>query len=182
MAKFHVNPVTGNVGACSADKGDCPFGGPQDHYASAAEGRAAFEAGKNPFPAQGPLKKLTFNGRDWKNVTLEGARYSTNEEIAILSYIDEGYGNEPLTTITVNLDELGQTPRPGAFFVKNWGENSGIAEGLENAGVMKPTGRRISVNDWNSEAVEMELTPKYSYLAADANWGKFTDESKALEK
>jgi hypothetical protein len=43
MSKFHINPDTGNVNPCSAFTGDCPFGGINDHYATAGEARAVFE-------------------------------------------------------------------------------------------------------------------------------------------
>lgn len=43
MAKFHVNPATGEPGSCNAKKGKCPFASDDEHYASAAEARRAFE-------------------------------------------------------------------------------------------------------------------------------------------
>lgn len=43
MAKYHINS-NGDAGPCRASSGKCPFGGEADHYASAAEARAAFEA------------------------------------------------------------------------------------------------------------------------------------------
>lgn len=42
MAKYHINPKTGNAGACRADN-KCPFGGEDKHYASKSEARAAYE-------------------------------------------------------------------------------------------------------------------------------------------
>lgn len=185
MAKFHVNPITGNAGKCTATKDNCPFGSDSEHYASADDARQAFERGQSSFNEQAPLKSLTFNGNTWKKVTLEGARYGSNDAIAILSYVDGEYGPEPLADVSVNLEELGLTPRPGAFFVKNWSETSGLAEALENAGVITRTGRVETVNQWGSEAVEAELTPKYQYLAIASNWERVTDqtpEPKSEEK
>lgn len=42
--KFHINPVTGSVGACSAQPGNCPFGGADEHYPTPEAARAGFEA------------------------------------------------------------------------------------------------------------------------------------------
>lgn len=42
MAKFHINN-SGEAGACSATKGNCPFGGEDDHFTSAEAARAAYE-------------------------------------------------------------------------------------------------------------------------------------------
>lgn len=43
MTSFHINPETGNPGSCRAKKGNCPFGGPAEHYATPALAREAFE-------------------------------------------------------------------------------------------------------------------------------------------
>lgn len=43
MAKFHINPETGDAGSCKATQGKCPFGGESEHYPSADEARAAYE-------------------------------------------------------------------------------------------------------------------------------------------
>ena len=42
MARFHINPKTGNPGQCRAQQA-CPFGGAEDHYSSQEEARAAYE-------------------------------------------------------------------------------------------------------------------------------------------
>lgn len=42
MAKFHINPSTGNPGPCKAARA-CPFGGADRHFDSAQEARTAFE-------------------------------------------------------------------------------------------------------------------------------------------
>ncbi len=41
MAIYHVNPETGNVGVCSAEKGNCPFGNAEDHYTSEEAARGS---------------------------------------------------------------------------------------------------------------------------------------------
>lgn len=43
MAKFHINPETGNPGSCSAQTGNCPFGSDDEHYTSAEAARTAYE-------------------------------------------------------------------------------------------------------------------------------------------
>lgn len=48
MAKFHINPSTGNPGECSATVKDCPYGSPDEHYGSADEARAAYEVMMSP--------------------------------------------------------------------------------------------------------------------------------------
>lgn len=58
MSKFHVNPETGNAGACSATAGRCPFGGEAEHYSTAEDARKAYEkvmSGATWLPAQGPI-------------------------------------------------------------------------------------------------------------------------------
>lgn len=44
MTTFHVNPNSGETGACKARLGRCPFGTSEDHYPSAADARGAYEA------------------------------------------------------------------------------------------------------------------------------------------
>lgn len=46
MAKYHVNPNTGNTGVCKSEKGKCPFGGnsgDENHYKTAGEANQAAE-------------------------------------------------------------------------------------------------------------------------------------------
>lgn len=42
MSKFHINE-NGDPGKCSAKKGNCPFGGPNDHFDSKEAARTAYE-------------------------------------------------------------------------------------------------------------------------------------------
>ena len=48
MAKYHVNSK-GEPGICSAQSGNCPFGGENDHYSSAEDARVAFEKSQDSF-------------------------------------------------------------------------------------------------------------------------------------
>ena len=43
MAKYHINPKTGNPGVCRAQEGKCPFGAADEHYSSPQEARLAYE-------------------------------------------------------------------------------------------------------------------------------------------
>ncbi len=43
MAKYHINPATGNPGECVAQEGNCLYGAATEHYGSAIEARRAFE-------------------------------------------------------------------------------------------------------------------------------------------
>ncbi len=43
MNRYHINPATGEVGLCKASKGNCPFGGAENHYYSKALARQAYE-------------------------------------------------------------------------------------------------------------------------------------------
>ena len=47
MARYHINPKTGNPGICTANAGRCPYGGEEEHYGSADVARSAFESGMN---------------------------------------------------------------------------------------------------------------------------------------
>jgi hypothetical protein len=44
MARYHIHPETGNPYPCRATKGRCPFGSAKEHYATAGEAMAAYEA------------------------------------------------------------------------------------------------------------------------------------------
>jgi len=54
MTKFHINPATGEVGSCSARKGKCPFGSPEEHYESFESARNAYEAMNESFQRPAP--------------------------------------------------------------------------------------------------------------------------------
>lgn len=44
MAKYHLNPETGEAGVCRALAGNCPFSAGSEHYSSVEEARASYEA------------------------------------------------------------------------------------------------------------------------------------------
>lgn len=58
---FHINPSTGDAGACRAKAGNCPFGGSEEHYGTAAEARTAFEGSTHAPPKKLSKTKLGDN-------------------------------------------------------------------------------------------------------------------------
>jgi hypothetical protein len=54
MAKYHINPDSGEASACKATKGKCPFGGAEEHYASLDKAREAFEKANETFARNAP--------------------------------------------------------------------------------------------------------------------------------
>lgn len=55
MVKYHVNPVSGDVGKCGADF-KCRFGESSEHYTSPEAARKAFEDSQKLFPSPPPKK------------------------------------------------------------------------------------------------------------------------------
>lgn len=55
MTKYHINGE-GNPGVCSAESGNCPFGGDANHYSTKEKAREAFELS---MAAQALLKRTT---------------------------------------------------------------------------------------------------------------------------
>lgn len=43
MAKYHINPKTGNPSRCRAEQGGCPFGSESEHHTSIEASRKSFE-------------------------------------------------------------------------------------------------------------------------------------------
>ena len=43
MTKIHINPKTGDPSACRSVKGNCPFGGAEEHYTSKDAALKAYE-------------------------------------------------------------------------------------------------------------------------------------------
>lgn len=67
------------------------------------------------------------------------SRY-TNGAPALLAVSDDGIG-EHLATLSVNLPERCATLTPGQFFCKDWSENEGMADWLEENSIAKRTGK-----------------------------------------
>lgn len=69
---YHINPKTGAVGHCRAEKDNCPFGGVGEHFESAAGARANFEKKMSSRPLdRSTLKSLTSD--ELRNVLIEEA-------------------------------------------------------------------------------------------------------------
>lgn len=50
MSVYHINPESGDVAACRAQKGKCPFGSLDQHFTSAEAARAAYEESQFAVP------------------------------------------------------------------------------------------------------------------------------------
>jgi len=82
MAKYHINPTTGEPGQCKARK-SCPFGDLEnDHYTSAEAAREAFEALQESFPAA-PASSGARESVDAMEAALAELRNLTNDRVVI---------------------------------------------------------------------------------------------------
>lgn len=70
------------------------------------------------------------------DVRFRRGRYS-NGAVAIQAV--DNLSGEVVCTVTTNLHEA--FPSEGCVFVKDYSENGGLADQLEDAGLIKPTGR-----------------------------------------
>jgi hypothetical protein len=95
---YHISPTTGNPNKCSAKEGNCPFGAEQEHYASKAEARAAFEekqensvptTASKPVAATSPVKVDEGGPKVWAEA---GGRHIFQAEVAEL--VNIGVGND----------------------------------------------------------------------------------------
>lgn len=138
MARYHINPKTGNPGACNAQHA-CPFGGAEDHYSSEEKARAAFELSmaadtfKQDPMEQPSLPGLEFDGEVELHSVQGPWPYSTGMlKIAayVQTHINEGRAPNPAKIYT--LDDKGLKLSTTLEVVK--GEN-GKWTGLVN---MKP--------------------------------------------
>ena len=62
--------------------------------------------------------------------------------------------NDGSTIATASVNMKGHLPpiNDGAIYLKTWSENEGLAEALEEAGIVKFTGFEFPVNQWGSIA------------------------------
>jgi len=67
MAKYHVNPATGEPGRCTAENGNCPFSDVSDHFDTAVEARVGYEKEMESRDKYGKLQSLA---RDLVKTTL----------------------------------------------------------------------------------------------------------------
>ena len=90
---------------------------------------------------------LHFIGTDWNDVTVERAEYADGST-ALLLMCDR----DRLTTATVFIK--GETPAEGCVFIKDYSECAGLCALLEQAGVLKATGRVMPLGDYGATALE----------------------------
>jgi hypothetical protein len=80
MSKFHINPATGEVGACRATKDGCPFGTADQHYTSKEAGTAAYEDSMKDQLIPGATGKIRTPKTDFRNESGEGYSFQSNSE------------------------------------------------------------------------------------------------------
>lgn len=88
----------------------------------------------------------------------------TNGAPALLAISDDGIG-EPLATISVNLPERSATLTPGQFFCKDWSENEGMADWLEENKIASRTGKIAPTGFVFAEVMEFSPEIKSKILA-----------------
>lgn len=102
MAKYHSNNK-GEPGVCSAQPGNCPFGGEEDHYSSAQEARQAYE------DLQQTSFRSTLNKLDRKESQLR-SRFAKSLDIIESRGIDpegeNGYTPETVREFLATAEEL----------------------------------------------------------------------------
>jgi len=68
--------------------------------------------------------------------------------------IEEATTGEQLATVTVSMQGYGVKPDAGCIFVKDYGENEGLAQALVDANVIRLTGRTFDAGFAVGGAVE----------------------------
>lgn len=71
---------------------------------------------------------------------------------------------EPEGTATVCLAEIKQKPQDGHVFIKDWGENEGMYEGLKTAGIIGEAVRMLQPGFPGADAYECPLLVKLDDL------------------
>lgn len=108
MSKFHINGA-GNPGKCTAENGNCPFGGENEHYATAEDARAAYESKQ----ASGVFTKLRTN-RFFKRAVVAGSMTVAAVSLAGCSSISVGYTETASPTPTPTSETATSTPSPSS--------------------------------------------------------------------
>lgn len=91
------------------------------------------------------------------------SRY-TNGAPALLAISDDGIG-EPLATLSVNLPDRMSSLSPGQFFCKDWSENEGMADWLEENKIASRTGKSAITGFAFAEIMEFSPEIKSKILA-----------------
>lgn len=79
-------------------------------------------------------------------VALVEEKYYTNGATVVQAYDEEG----PFCTLSVNLPESAMLPK-GAFYAKNWSENTGFVEQLLAQGVIEPVNAPVASSGFIEE-------------------------------
>lgn len=88
------------------------------------------------------------------NVHMWRSAYMSNNSLAIFLTAEDG---EPLSTVSVNLEDYGMVPQAGHIFIKDQDENEGMIDALREAGVIAPTERTVTYG-YGVVARECEVT------------------------
>jgi hypothetical protein len=91
-----------------------------------------------PEIASGLILDTPFGGE--LPVRLIAMRYTQNSAPALIAVSDDEVA-EPVATLSVNLPDKTQTLSPGEFFCKDWSENEGMCDWLEENKIAYRTGR-----------------------------------------
>lgn len=86
-----------------------------------------------------------------------------NQVAVTLTVNDSGF-EEPLATVSVNLEEMGHVPAPHCIFVRDYAETEGLAQKLVDNGVAKYI-RTVRFGGYGTEAVEIELMGEWRATA-----------------
>lgn len=197
MAKFHINPETGNPGECTARAGRCPYGAEAPHYGSAEEARTAFEASMSSHPAGKLRKTPTDKSLDGFTVTqyamnisyvAEGDRFITDEGVVYEALADSEQGEVKLGVVdpeTGKVSTGGHVPvswdkgpknQPSAFKVLDHNSRQGLRT-ISDAEL----GERIAsalnaVNEAQEEGLPAPMTRMNDLLVAGSRRGKETSD------
>lgn len=100
MAKYHINPQTGNEGLCRAEKGKCRFGGDESHFTSRDGARAAYEEQQRMNPSLKRVKAEYYVSSAENIISMleENDWDGSSKDLALVkSHLDsaysEGYSN-----------------------------------------------------------------------------------------
>lgn len=98
------------------------------------------------------IPRLDAFGHTWKNVRVVQSWYVTDQSIAIQLLLEDG---DILTTASLHVE--GQTPAEGCIFIKDYGENIGLADALQAAGIVYKTGQGLLLPPFNSVVLEARV-------------------------
>ena len=89
---------------------------------------------------------------DFGVIKLAGTLHHDDAQRTLVLLTDEGPER-----ISVNLEAYGLVAGPGRVFVKDWSEHAGLAERLQEAGLVR-TVRSVAVGPFACTAHEVEVT------------------------